>query len=71
MDLAWDISDNFTLKGGVSSKEYDFVTTELRRSNGTTANLEANVTPQASTPLSQYSRLISLADPWDTPNGPC
>ena len=69
VDLAWDLSDRFTLKGGVSSKEYDFVTTELRRSNGTTANLEANVTAQASTPLSQYSRLISLADPWDTPNG--
>ena len=69
VDLAWDISDNFTLKGGVSSKEYDFMTTELRRSNGTTANLEANVAAQASTPLSQYSRLISIADPWDTPSG--
>ena len=44
VDLAWDINDRFTLKVGVSSKEYDFETTELRRSNGTTANLEGNVT---------------------------
>jgi len=69
VDIAWDLGDHFTLKGGVSSKEYDFTTTELRRSNGTTANLEGNVAGQIGTPLTQYSRLISVADPWDMPSG--
>ena len=68
-DVAWDINEHLTIKSGVSFKEYDFSTTELRRSNGTTANQEGNVTPQNATPLSQYSRIISLADPWDLPAG--
>jgi iron complex outermembrane recepter protein len=69
LDLGWELSDRLTLKGGVSFKEYDFATTELRRSNGTTANLEGDITPAAGTPLAQYSRLISMGDAWDMPTG--
>ena len=69
VDLTWRLSDALSLKFGVSSKEYNFDTIELRRSNGTTANLEGNVTPQNATPLSQYSRVISTEDAWDVPSG--
>jgi TonB-dependent receptor len=69
VDLTFRFNERFALKGGVSYKEYGFETTELRRSNGTTANIEGQVGPQAATPLSQYSRLISVADPWDLPSG--
>jgi iron complex outermembrane recepter protein len=69
VDLAWELGDRLTLKGGISFKEYDFETTELRRSNGTTANQEGNVAAYTATPLAQYSRQISLADAWDLPSG--
>jgi TonB-dependent receptor len=68
-DIAWDLSEQVTFKAGAASKEYEFTTTELRRSNGTTANLEGNVTPQNATPLAQYSRLIGIEDAWDLPSG--
>ncbi len=53
VDLAWAATERLTFKTGVSIKEFDFATTELRRSNGTTTNLEAIVTGQAGTPLSR------------------
>jgi iron complex outermembrane recepter protein len=69
VDLEWMINDRFTLKGGVTFKEYDFKTSELRRSNGTTANQEGNVAGQTATPLSEYGRIVGLADSWDLPAG--
>lgn len=58
MDLRWDASDVWTLKGGLSWKEYEFATTELRRASETTvAALPANVS------LADMTRLISMSDP--------
>jgi TonB-dependent receptor len=69
VDLAWAANDQLTLKGGISFKAYEFETTELRRSNGTSANQEGNVAGQVGTPLTQYSRIISVSDEWDMPAG--
>lgn len=61
-DAEYDWSDSLSFKAGVALKEYGFETTEKRRSNGTTSNLEANIPGfAASTALSAYSRLISLS----------
>jgi TonB-dependent receptor len=69
-NLTWDVSDDVTLRGGFGFKRFEFKTSELRRSNGTTANLEATIPASvAATPLGSYSRLVSLADQWDIPAG--
>lgn len=60
-DLAWDINDAMTLSGGVQWKEYEFKTTEKRRSNGTTANLEGVIPASVSVvPISEYDRMTRL-----------
>jgi TonB-dependent receptor len=49
------------LSGGVNWKKYDFETTELRRSNGTTANQEAVIPAGlAAIPLASYSKVSNL-----------
>jgi iron complex outermembrane recepter protein len=69
-DLEWQMTDVFTLSGGLQRKEYKFETTELRRSNGSTANLEATITAaQRAVPLSQYGEVFSLGDDLDIPAG--
>jgi iron complex outermembrane receptor protein len=46
---------------GYDWKHYQFTTTELRRSNGTTANLEATVPAGAAAiPIASYSRLLTF-----------
>jgi len=35
IDLTWNATDTWTLQGGVSTKDYDFATTEFRRSSET------------------------------------
>ena len=42
VDLTWSPSEAFSLTGGLQYKKYEFDTSELRRSNGTTANQEAH-----------------------------
>jgi iron complex outermembrane recepter protein len=55
LDLAWDLSYAWTLKGGASLKSYTFETTELRRAS------ETNVPPlPAGANLAGLTRLISL-----------
>ena len=57
----YEVSDTFTLKGGVAFKSYEFDSRELRRSNGTAANLESQIPAAiAGIPLSQYSRIVGL-----------
>ncbi|BCW87547.1 hypothetical protein sos41_06770 [Alphaproteobacteria bacterium SO-S41] len=69
-NLAWDVNDDVTLRGGFSYKRFEFKTAELRRSNGTTANLEASIPANvAAAALGTYSRTISFADQWDIPGG--
>lgn len=68
--LRWDIDENISLEGGLNYKRYEFDTTELRRSNGTSANIEATIPASvAAAPISSYSRMVSLADQWDIPTG--
>jgi TonB-dependent receptor len=54
-------NETLTFSGGLNYKKYKFVTTELRRSNGTTANQEP-VIPAAlgAVPLASYSTITSL-----------
>ncbi len=61
-DLEWDLTDTFTLSGGLSWRSFEFETTERRRSNGTTANLEPTIPGFASgTPIANYSMLMELS----------
>ena len=61
VDLAYEFSDSLTLSGGLQYKQYEFKTTELRRTNGTTANQEGNVpTNVKNTPISAYDTMVRL-----------
>lgn len=55
----WEFTDFLSFKAGVSWKQYEFVTTELRRSNGTTTNLEATV-PAGLPALTGYYQLVDF-----------
>src|SRR5690349_12186726 len=43
IDLEWNASDTFSLKFGPQWKNYVYKSTDARRSNGTTANIEATI----------------------------
>jgi iron complex outermembrane receptor protein len=43
LNVEFDINDSMTVKGGISTKEYGFVSTEKRRSIGTTGQQESNI----------------------------
>ena len=61
-DLTFDVNDIFTLSGGLNWRAYEFATTELRRSNGTTANQESFIPGfAAGTPIANYSFLASIS----------
>jgi TonB-dependent receptor len=61
LNFAYELTPDMTLKGGVQYKKYEFETTEERRSNGTSANLEAVIPASiAALPVSQYSQLARL-----------
>lgn len=56
----WE-NDTWTIKGGLELKRYEFESTELRRSNGTTSNQEGVIPGfAAAIPISAYSQLITL-----------
>lgn len=60
-DLEFDANEWLTLSGGVNFKNYEFVSRELRRSNGTTANQEASIPLIASsTATSAYWQQVAL-----------
>ncbi len=61
VDLEWKINNNFKFKGGLDIKKYNFATTEMRRSNGTSANQEAVIPAAlAAIPLASYSQLTNF-----------
>ena len=71
-DLEWAISDAFKLKGGPDWKNFVYKSTELRRSNGTTANQETTIPTIANAtnaPVASYSMLTSFGDGLDLPAG--
>lgn len=60
-NLRWDVTDGFSVTAGGGYKKYDFKTRELRRSNGTTSNLEASIPAAvAATPLANFTRVIGV-----------
>ncbi|MGE0741955.1 MAG: TonB-dependent receptor [Hyphomonadaceae bacterium] len=60
-DLEFDLNETFTLRGGLNWKTFEFTSVELRRSNGTTANLESVIPGfAAATPTSSYSQIVTL-----------
>jgi TonB-dependent receptor len=62
LNFEYEISPSLTLKGGVQYKQYEFETTERRRSNGTTSNREAIIPADvAATPIADYSQLVRLS----------
>lgn len=69
-DLEWDFTDALQLAVGLQWRQYEFATTERRRSNGTTANIE-NVIPASAlaTPTANYARLVSFGDGLGVPAG--
>jgi TonB-dependent receptor len=67
--ISFEWMPTVTLKAGLQFKQYEFETTEKRRSNGTTANLEAVIPASvASVPLTEYSQTARL-DGLDAPSG--
>jgi iron complex outermembrane recepter protein len=57
LDLGWDITDNFTLKGGIFSKDYKFTSTEMRRASETNVpNLPDGIN------IADLLRPVSLSD---------
>ncbi|HWA00205.1 MAG TPA: TonB-dependent receptor [Caulobacterales bacterium] len=70
-DLVFDVSPAFSWRGGVNLKEYEYDSIELRRSNGTTSNLESTIPAIASgTATSNYMQIISLSgNGLDLPGG--
>lgn len=51
----------FTFRGGLNYKKYEFDTTEIRRSNGTTTNLEPTVPAAlAAIPRGSYGQIVNI-----------
>ncbi|HEU5137923.1 MAG TPA: TonB-dependent receptor [Steroidobacteraceae bacterium] len=72
LELEWAASDNFTLKFGPDWKNFVYRTTELRRSNGTTANIEGTIPTIANgtnAPIPTYSEITTFGDGLDLPAG--
>ncbi|MGZ6016677.1 MAG: TonB-dependent receptor, partial [Phenylobacterium sp.] len=60
-DLHFKQSEMLNFSGGLDYKKYEFVTTELRRSNGTSANQEAVIPAGvAAIPVASYSQTTTL-----------
>ncbi len=61
-DLEFEANDWLTLTAGLNFKNYEFISREFRRSNGTTANLEGSIPGFASgTANSAYAQIVALS----------
>lgn len=61
LNFTWTPSSAINFEFGANYKEYFFKTTELRRTNGTTANQETVIPAAiAASPLSGYSQVVSI-----------
>jgi TonB-dependent receptor len=68
-DIEFAATDAWTFKAGPSWKNYQYESTELRRSNGTLTNQETNVAGMGSVPITDYSRIVTFGDGLDLPAG--
>ena len=70
IDLNWTVSDTFSLKFGPQWKNYIFKSSEMRRSNGTTGNIEATIPANAmAARIDSYSELTKFGSGLDLPAG--
>lgn len=61
MNIHWKVTPEIEIVAGGNYKEYRFATTELRRTNGTTANQETVIPASiAATSLAGYSQVVSI-----------
>ncbi len=63
ISFKWDVTDGFSIDGGASYKGYGFRSTDLRRSNGTTAAQDTNLaccTLPADLDLNQYGQIVTI-----------
>ncbi|GFE78734.1 TonB-dependent receptor [Steroidobacter agaridevorans] len=68
-DVAWDVTDVVTLKAGPQYKKFEFDTTALVRSNGTTGNQENQLPGIPATAVGPYSELVSISNNLNVANG--
>ncbi|HWJ04518.1 MAG TPA: TonB-dependent receptor [Steroidobacteraceae bacterium] len=69
VNVSYDFTDRMAIKGGLQIKKYEFETTELRRSNGTTSNQEAVIPGSvAGIPVGDYATIAQLSG-LGAPNG--
>ena len=69
-DVAWDLNDMVTLKAGPQYKKFEFETLSLQRSNGTTSNQEATLSPGVrATPIADISELARISSNLNVPSG--
>ena len=60
-DFEWDALESIKLEGGINWKNYGFGTQDLRRSNGTTANLDSSIpTDMEAANVNNFSTAVSL-----------
>ena len=72
IDLEWQASDAFSVKFGPQWKNYVYKSTDMRRSNGTTGNIEATIPAAvagAAGVISDYSKLVSMSGGLGIPSG--
>lgn len=63
LNFTWDVTDGFSIEGGAAYKGYGFQATDLRRSNGTTAAQDTNLsccTLPADLNLNQYGQIVTI-----------
>lgn len=61
VDLFYDFNDVVKVQAGLNYKKYGYVSTEMRRSNGTTTNQETIIPASvAAVPLSSYTTVTNL-----------
>jgi len=62
-NFTWDVTDGFSVEGGASYKGYGFTSTDLRRSNGTTAAQDTNLaccTLPGDLDLNQFGQIVTI-----------
>lgn len=68
-DVAWDVTDVVTLKAGPQYKKFEFVSTSLGRTNGTTGNQEADVRGLPTSVVAPYSTVARISSNLNVPRG--
>ena len=65
-DLAWDINENYTLKGGVSRRTYEFSTSQAQRMTNETLNPSLR---EAGVDIADMGRVVTWGQGLEVPDG--